>query len=167
MIVGARFGLLEHVGDDVYRCACGWRGPREENATACPGCAALDPVRRKRCKERDELRRNLAMRSTAALRAAGHAAVGKAVRAGTIVRPECCSSCGEARPVVAHHEDYDKPLDIVWLCRSCHRRRHSELRREGVDLDWLHHLLHRYHRRWDGSSRRWVERGLPRWRRAA
>ena len=27
----------------------------------------------------------------------------------------------------AHHEDYSKPYDVVWLCPPCHRNLHNEL----------------------------------------
>jgi len=27
----------------------------------------------------------------------------------------------------AHHEDYDKPLEVIWLCRKHHKDRHREL----------------------------------------
>jgi hypothetical protein len=29
--------------------------------------------------------------------------------------------------IVAHHEDYDKPLDVIWLCRTHHKLRHREI----------------------------------------
>jgi hypothetical protein len=28
---------------------------------------------------------------------------------------------------LAHHEDYDKPLEVVWLCQPCHKQRHKEI----------------------------------------
>ena len=33
--------------------------------------------------------------------------------------PKPCERCG-AQSQHKHHEDYDKPLDIVWLCVRCH-----------------------------------------------
>lgn len=38
-----------------------------------------------------------------------------------------CEKCG-AFPAEAHHEDYSRPLDVTWLCKSHHSRRHVELR---------------------------------------
>jgi ribosomal protein S27AE len=51
-------------------------------------------------------------------------AVARAILAGKLVR-QPCSRCG-ALSVDAHHEDYSKPLDVVWLCRKCHTLRHQE-----------------------------------------
>jgi hypothetical protein len=49
-----------------------------------------------------------------------HIVVGNAIKAGRITRPSRCSAChSECRPD-AHHEDYSKPFEIVWLCRKCH-----------------------------------------------
>jgi hypothetical protein len=36
-----------------------------------------------------------------------------------------CEICGEVTPVDAHHEDYDKPLDVRWLCVRHHRQLHA------------------------------------------
>ena len=42
--------------------------------------------------------------------------------------PEPCKACG-AEPAEAHHEDYNKPLEVRWLCRLHHRERHMEIKR--------------------------------------
>jgi hypothetical protein len=49
--------------------------------------------------------------------------VARAIRRGELVRPETCSRCGGRGkgPIEAHHEDHQKPLDVEWLCSSCHR----------------------------------------------
>jgi hypothetical protein len=51
-------------------------------------------------------------------------AVAKALRDGTIERPGRCSRCNKRCSPDGHHEDYSKPLDLVWLCKPCHRRHH-------------------------------------------
>lgn len=50
--------------------------------------------------------------------------VKKALQHGTLVKPVVCSECGNIDDIQGHHENYDKPFDIVWLCRSCHRLHH-------------------------------------------
>lgn len=57
-----------------------------------------------------------------------HAAVNRAIRRGSIVRPLTCSKCNQPGPVEAHHDSYapDRWLDVVFLCRSCHKRLHAE-----------------------------------------
>ena len=57
-----------------------------------------------------------------------HNAVTRAIRSGVIVRQPCCK-CSSLKSL-AHHEDYDKPLDVVWLCQPCHKQRHKELKAE-------------------------------------
>jgi len=55
-----------------------------------------------------------------------HSQVARAVRNGTLVRQPCVR-CGEFKSL-AHHEDYDKPLEVMWVCQPCHKQRHKELR---------------------------------------
>jgi hypothetical protein len=51
-----------------------------------------------------------------------HWKVKAALRAGQLVRPSACSHCGRnEKHIDAHHPDHTKPLEVVWLCRSCHR----------------------------------------------
>jgi len=36
-----------------------------------------------------------------------------------------CTVCG-AMKSEAHHEDYSKPLEVTWLCRTCHKAEHRK-----------------------------------------
>lgn len=58
-------------------------------------------------------------------RMAVNAAIGK----GLIFKPKVCEGCNKQVAnkghLHGHHEDYSKPLDVVWLCRICHSRVHS------------------------------------------
>jgi ribosomal protein S27AE len=59
-------------------------------------------------------------------RAAVYQAVAVAIRRGELVRPETCSQCTAPGNIHAHHADYAKPLDVRWLCASCHRLHHTQ-----------------------------------------
>lgn len=52
-------------------------------------------------------------------------AVTRAIRSGKLIRQPCIR-CGNEKSL-AHHEDYDFPLDVMWLCQPCHKQRHKEL----------------------------------------
>jgi DNA-binding CsgD family transcriptional regulator len=47
------------------------------------------------------------------------------VRAGRIKRGPCVI-CGVLR-TQGHHEDYQKPLSVIWLCRMHHREEHGDI----------------------------------------
>lgn len=55
-----------------------------------------------------------------------HVIVRRALLSGSIQKwpvcsvPECCTE-----KVVAHHADYDRPLDVVWLCQAHHKQAHA------------------------------------------
>ncbi len=44
------------------------------------------------------------------------------IRSGRIKR-QPCEVCGDQNGH-AHHEDYNKPLEVIWLCRKHHLQRH-------------------------------------------
>lgn len=52
-----------------------------------------------------------------------HQQVAAAIKRGELTRPEVCG-CGNSGPIHGHHPDYSKPLEVIWLCRSCHRQLH-------------------------------------------
>lgn len=47
-----------------------------------------------------------------------------AIRRGEVMPPGYCEDCHGPGPLHGHHVDYDAPLDVVWLCRTCHGQRH-------------------------------------------
>jgi hypothetical protein len=49
-----------------------------------------------------------------------HTAVGNAIRDKRLIKPEICDICGNKTKLHAHHENYDDPLLVVWLCVACH-----------------------------------------------
>ena len=44
----------------------------------------------------------------------------QAIKTGLLVNPGRCEDCGTETSLEAHHEDYSKPLEVVWLCVPCH-----------------------------------------------
>jgi len=71
---------------------------------------------------------NRAWRAEDSRRQIAHTAVARAIRNGTLVRQPCIR-CEKIKSI-AHHEDYDKPLEVMWLCQPCHKQRHKELKTE-------------------------------------
>lgn len=50
-----------------------------------------------------------------------------AIKYGKLFRLPC-SICGNIK-AQAHHEDYSKPLDVIWFCSKHHAKRESEIRK--------------------------------------
>jgi hypothetical protein len=57
------------------------------------------------------------------------AKVRRAIVAGKLDRPGVCESCGQSGPTSSdgratihahHHKGYEFPLDVRWLCPTCH-----------------------------------------------
>jgi hypothetical protein len=56
---------------------------------------------------------------------AARVAVGNAVRDGRIPRPPACEICQAHCDTHAHHDDYTRPLDVIWVCTACHALIHA------------------------------------------
>lgn len=50
--------------------------------------------------------------------------VDRAIRRGQLIRNPC-EVCGNPK-AQAHHDDYNKPLDVRWLCTTHHAQWHKE-----------------------------------------
>jgi len=55
-----------------------------------------------------------------------------AIRQGRVQRKYVCECCGKEQRfadgrtgIQAHHCDYNKPLDVIWLCQKCHHEWHK------------------------------------------
>lgn len=71
-----------------------------------------------------------------------------AISRGRLIRPEKCEICGGGgappltnrtnpwtnepmpdippyTPIIAHHTNYNNPLAVMWVCRSCHYKIHK------------------------------------------
>ncbi len=53
-----------------------------------------------------------------------HNAVNSALRLGKLHRHPCCI-CGNKAE--AHHEDYSRPLDVIWVCWKHHAELHVKI----------------------------------------
>jgi hypothetical protein len=73
------------------------------------------PVRKKQRRESQQRRRALHPE-----RYKANQMVNNAIRDGRLIR-QPCSKCGSTVRVEAHHHDYSKPLEVGWLCFTCHR----------------------------------------------
>lgn len=90
-------------------------------------------------------------------KAAARAAVHAAVASGGLIVPDRCSACGTVGEVEAHHPDYSRPLDVLWLCPACHGAIHAATKRRGDAAYYSTLASKRWHPR--GGT---LKRGRPR-----
>lgn len=92
-----------------------------------------DPDRKARCQEMGKRPEYAATKAEAVARSMAEEpekwkarrAVAYAIKAGNLDRGAECYFCGSDKNIHAHHEDYNHPLDVVWLCSSCHGKLHT------------------------------------------
>ena len=76
-------------------------------------------------KERNTLRQRQWTAKNQGKRKAHHK-VNNSVRDGKISK-QPCACCGATKRVHAHHDNYNFPLDVIWLCPEHHGHRHRIL----------------------------------------
>jgi hypothetical protein len=59
-------------------------------------------------------------------------------RVGKIGPPNFCPKCGtpvnRIKRFEAHHHDYSKPLEVIYLCSRCHHAEHPEMFGHKMDI---------------------------------
>ena len=71
-----------------------------------------------------ERRKNVAMSEIERLKSNCRSYLHVYVKRGKVIKSPC-SICG-CEKVEAHHHDYSKPLDVIWLCRKHHVELHQK-----------------------------------------
>lgn len=97
---------------NTTRRACRTRGERD-SVTINPKKAARTKAVKKAWYEANRFKRS------------AHFKFQNAIRTGKISRPSKCQKCGNGGRIEAHHDDYSKPLDVIFLCRKCHCSMHT------------------------------------------
>jgi len=89
------------------------RGQRMEHRATCRLCYAAYQREWRKANPRPDTA-NDKVRATA----------GRHKRSGFLL-PKPCADCGRETPMIQmHHEDYNRPLAVTWLCTPCHQARH-------------------------------------------
>lgn len=108
---GEQYRIMFYMNSD--KCKCG--NPRAKSGRYCLECkAAYNREWRKSNPLSAEQKRRDNCRSYTNIY----------IRRGKLI-PEPCEVC-QADKVEAHHDDYDKPLSVRWLCRPCHLAHHGK-----------------------------------------
>ena len=77
------------------------------------------------------------------------------VKTGRIKVPGTCSDCGLPAKLHGHHDDYTKPLDVRWLCPTCHIKEHARQQSSSSDSfsEWMAALARRKSRKMTKAQR--------------
>lgn len=111
--------------NSIVECKDCWRARVKLRRLTDPSVRAYDRARAKtpaRAKKATAVTKSWRQRNPDAYRA--HSAVNYAIRIGKLERGPC-AICAETKHVHAHHRDYSKPLEVIWLCARCHHRLHA------------------------------------------
>lgn len=67
-----------------------------------------------------------------------HTQLKRAIDKGLILKQNKCEICGKTNcNIEAHHYDYSKPLDVIWLCTECHGKVHRQYNKLELDIEQI------------------------------
>lgn len=110
---------IEYASPEYYRR---WRLANSEHSRAYH--RKYDSKMYKKHPERERARRER-YRLKYPERIKANQKVSRAVNKGMLIK-QPCEVCQESK-VIAHHDNYDKPLDVKWLCELHHKARHRTI----------------------------------------
>jgi ribosomal protein S27AE len=94
-----------------------WRGKNAEHLRA--------KARERYRQNREAISaRNGRYKTANRIKARAHSAIEYALESGRLTRPDSCEQCGGSGTIHAHHDDYERKLDVRWLCARCHKEFH-------------------------------------------
>jgi len=67
-----------------------------------------------------------------------HTQLKRAIDNGLILKQNKCEVCGKSNcEIQAHHYNYSKPLDVIWLCTECHGKVHRQYNKLELDIEQI------------------------------
>lgn len=99
----------------------------------CKECTKADKRRHDELYPEAVLDTRIAVNSKNPSHENAYRVVEAALNAGVLTKPEYCQGCGKSGSesrLGAHHQDYSKPLGVVWVCAKCHRQLDARRREE-------------------------------------
>lgn len=91
----------------------------------CKDCTKKDTRRRREDTPEKDLETRLKACEKNPTHKNANRAVNAATKSGALKKPTACQGCGrkaDETRLSAHHYDYTKPLDVIWLYAACHRK---------------------------------------------
>lgn len=107
-------------------CIRGHYAPRYAKKGTCKECAPILDAQDHYKPKRNARMQIWLKTAEEKLKHAARSKVLRAIRSGRITK-QPCERCGTDAHVHAHHDDYSKPLEIMWLCAQHHKDRHREI----------------------------------------
>jgi len=98
------------------------RTKRDGLASTCKDCARklLAKHQRTETYRRNVYEKTVRYRLAHPDRYKAYASVNNGKRDGKVKGSDTCEHCGARGRTEGAHTDYSKPLDVIWLCKTCH-----------------------------------------------